>query len=98
MTESAYRFWNELKKQQSNTGSIFDAAPAPILGNMVNKDDPDVLVLGYFGASTILRKDALIHRFNASGRVSPTPNIEPQQGNCLLQEPEATNIKPPGFE
>jgi hypothetical protein len=97
LTPEAYRFWNELKKQQTNTGSIFDPIPSQIKGNIFNADDPDELVLGYFGASSLVESSVLINRFRASGFVSPSPNFEPEPGNCLNQIEGAINIKPPGF-
>jgi hypothetical protein len=97
LTAEAYRFWNEVRNQQTNTGSIFDPIPSQIRGNVFNVNDSDELVMGFFGASSVVEKSALIRRFHASGFVAPSPNKEPLQGNCLEHEPNATNIKPPGF-
>ncbi|MBX2967632.1 MAG: DUF4249 domain-containing protein [Cyclobacteriaceae bacterium] len=97
LTREAFEFWSKVKDQQTNTGSIFDPIPSQIKGNIYNIDDPDEIVLGFFGASSMVEETVLINRFPASGFVSPSPNILPQEGNCLDHEPNATNIKPPGF-
>jgi hypothetical protein len=50
LTERAYTFWDQIDQTVSNVGTIFDAPPAPILGNIYNLNDPDEQVLGYFSA------------------------------------------------
>jgi hypothetical protein len=98
LTEASYRFWADLKKQQTSTGSIFDpASPKPIIGNIMSLDDPDEMVYGYFGASSVFEKSVLVNRLKASNFVSPSPYIEPLQGDCRNHVPNATNKKPPGF-
>jgi hypothetical protein len=97
LSENAYNFWKSYQAQQFNTGSIFDPAPAPIAGNIRCITNPDETVLGFFGASGIFVKKLLINRFKSSGMVSPTPYKEPIPGDCTKQEPNATNVKPPGF-
>ena len=49
----AYRFLELLQQQTVQVGSTFDPPPAPIFGNIVNKDDPNRLGLGYFFASKL---------------------------------------------
>lgn len=65
LTPSAYQFWKLFKEQQSRTGTIFDPLPAPITGNIRNSNDPDEQVLGYFGASAVVRK-----RFREQGEAT----------------------------
>jgi hypothetical protein len=97
LSENAHNFWKSYQAQQFNTGSIFDPAPAPIVGNIRSLTNPEEKVLGFFGASGISVKKLLINRFKSSGLVSPTPYKEPLPGDCRLHEPKATNVKPPGF-
>lgn len=97
LSENAYKFWTSYQAQQFNTGSIFDPAPAPIVGNMRSLTNPDETVIGFFGASGVSVKKLLINRFKSSGMVSPTPYKEPLPGDCRRHEPNATNEKPPGF-
>jgi hypothetical protein len=98
LSEEAFEFWQRVQNQQKNTGSIFDPAPAPIVGNVFRTDDPEDRALGFFGASSVFTQKCLINRFPASGLVSPTPYIEPIPGDCRDDYPGATNIKPPGFK
>lgn len=56
LTEQAYRFWQRYEEQRIRTGSILDPLPEPIEGNVSNADDPSESVLGYFGASSVVRK------------------------------------------
>jgi hypothetical protein len=51
LTEEAYRFWDALKQQSTNVGSVFDPQSARIKGNLFYIDDTQEPVLGYFGAS-----------------------------------------------
>jgi len=98
LTQKAFEFWDEISKQLTSTGSIFDPAPARVMGNLYNPDDKDEFVLGYFGASAIYKDSVLIDRFKASGYVSASPQKPPLLGDCRTMEPYATNIKPPGFK
>ncbi len=62
LTKEAYQFYNLVGQQLSITGDIFDPPPATITGNMVNLDDPDAQVIGYFFASDASRDSVFIHR------------------------------------
>jgi hypothetical protein len=97
LTASSYAFWEQVKKQQSNTGSIFDPTPSMIRGNIFNVDNEDESVLGYFQTAAVTKDSVLIDRFRASGSVSPSPRIDPQDGDCRNHWPGATNVRPPGF-
>lgn len=54
LTNNAYQFWNSVKVQTSSTGGPFDAAPAPVIGNIKNVANAKEKVLGFFGASAII--------------------------------------------
>ena len=51
MNQQAYEYWNKVEQLITKRGSIFDAPPAIIPGNISNVSNPDELVLGYFEAS-----------------------------------------------
>ena len=97
ITEGAYEFFKRMRQQQTTTGSIFDAAPTPIVGNIVSENDEDEVVLGYFGASAVTEATLLINRFAGANYLPPTRNIAIQSGDCRNHEPDATNVKPVGF-
>lgn len=54
LSKGAYDFYLNLKEQTSNSTLSPRIQPGIIKGNMSNIDDPDELVLGYFGASEIV--------------------------------------------
>ncbi len=53
LTKEAYQFFDILQNQLSIEGDIFDPPPATIRGNMINLDNPDEEVIGYFYASDV---------------------------------------------
>lgn len=57
ISQEAYRFLRLVKQQTEISGSVFDPPPATIRGNMINLENPDEVVLGYFmaGAETVRR-------------------------------------------
>jgi hypothetical protein len=96
LTERAYEYWRASKNQHTTTGSLMDPPPAAIRGNIYNVAD-DELVLGYFGASSVIRTNHLLNRWHDAGLKPPAREIPIRPGNCKLQEPGATNKKPAGF-
>ena len=57
LSESAHDFLSLLKSQTLDLGEPFGVAPAPILGNISNQNDPNQMVLGYFGASSVSSRE-----------------------------------------
>jgi hypothetical protein len=53
LTSDAYNFWSNLKTNTQQLGSIFDALPSEINGNIHCMTDPNLPVVGYISASTI---------------------------------------------
>jgi hypothetical protein len=45
-------YWEKLDKTVNRVGSIFDAPPSGVQGNIYNINSPEVTVLGYFEAIT----------------------------------------------
>lgn len=56
MDKDAYEFFNLMKKNTESLGSIFDAQPSEIRGNITCITNPDEIVIGYISASTIVQK------------------------------------------
>ncbi|HEX8059817.1 MAG TPA: DUF4249 domain-containing protein [Cyclobacteriaceae bacterium] len=96
LTERAYKYWKAAESQQVATGSIFDPPPATLVGN-VSSDDDTVPALGYFGASSVKAFNVLFDRFKAAGYSVPSPNPPLLAGDCRIQWPGATNVRPDGF-
>lgn len=53
MNPGAYQFWELIKQQFENDGSIFSALPAQIESNINSLTNPDEKVLGYFIVSGV---------------------------------------------
>ncbi len=53
LSRDHYDYLSLLLQQVFQVGSTFDPPPAPLYGNVYNKDDKDQLGFGYFGASAL---------------------------------------------
>jgi len=62
LTADAYQFWQNLKKNTEQLGSIFDAQPSSTLGNIHNIADATEPVIGYISVGTVQRKRIYITR------------------------------------
>lgn len=93
LTREAFQFFNLLKNQLSIDGDIFDPPPATIRGNIINLDNPDEDVIGYFAASDLKRDTIFI--FN-------NEIIHPQAEVVLKDDcrvlPGSTTTKPDYWE
>jgi hypothetical protein len=56
LTKEAFDFWENLKKNTESLGSIFDAQPSQLTGNIHNVDNPAEPVIGYISAGTVQQK------------------------------------------
>ncbi len=60
LTSDAFIFWTNLKKNTEQLGSIFDAQPSQISGNIHNLSNPAEPVIGYISACTVQSKRVFI--------------------------------------
>ena len=81
MSEEAYQFWELIRKQLKQIGTIFDPTPGRIIGNVHNMNDPDEPVLGYFGAYGLTEKRVF---------------VEAAEIGKLIQVLEVCTTDPPG--
>lgn len=56
LTNGAYNFWTNLKKNTEELGSIFDAQPSQTPGNIHCTTNPAEAVVGYVGVCTVATK------------------------------------------
>ncbi len=62
LTDEAYQYFQILKKNTENLGSIFDAQPSQLIGNIHSVKDPTEVVIGYFTASSVQQKRLFISK------------------------------------
>ncbi|MFD0940181.1 DUF4249 domain-containing protein [Pedobacter boryungensis] len=60
LTKEAFGFWEKLKKNTESLGSIFDAQPSQLTGNIHNVNDPAEPVIGYISVGTTQQKRIFI--------------------------------------
>jgi hypothetical protein len=60
LTKEGYQFWENLKKNTEQLGSIFDAQPTQLKGNIHNINDPAEPVIGYVSITNIQSKRIFI--------------------------------------
>lgn len=56
LSRDAYNFWQEIKKNGTQVGGLFDPLPSQLIGNIHCKTNPDEPVLGFFSIATIQTK------------------------------------------
>jgi hypothetical protein len=63
LTEDAYNYWQILKKNTQQLGTLFDPQPSHLVSNMHNNTHPDEPVIGYVSACVVQEKRMFIeHR------------------------------------
>ncbi len=60
ITREAYEYWQQLKTNTENLGTLFDPLPSNVTGNIKCISHPEETVLGYFSISTVDTKRIFI--------------------------------------
>ena len=93
ISADAYTFWQILKKNTEELGSIFDPYPSTSFGNIHPVKNPADLVIGFISVSTVTSKRIIL-----SGRTLPfpvpvnvgPPYIEDCKGGFIPVDPVST--------
>ncbi|MCE7066358.1 DUF4249 domain-containing protein [Dyadobacter sp. CY326] len=64
LTPNAYRFLKLIQDQANNSGTLADTPPAPIQGNVMNQNDKNELIIGFFTASSVAEYRTMLWRKN----------------------------------
>lgn len=86
LTNDAYTFWTNLKKNTEQLGSIFDALPSQINGNIHCVNDPNEPVIGYISASTIASKRIFVDNLTLPFTWVPTYPYQCELDSFLLKK------------
>ena len=62
LTKEAYQFWEIMKKNTEQVGTLFDPQPSQLLSNIHSLSDPTEAVIGFVSAGTVSQKRLFIRR------------------------------------
>jgi hypothetical protein len=71
LTKEAYDFWVNLKKNTEQLGSIFDAQPSQIKGNIHSVTDANEPVIGYISVGSYTTKRIYVDQYNLPAWLDP---------------------------
>jgi hypothetical protein len=72
LEETEYRYLQLIQKNTNNTGSLFDAMPSEIIGNVTCTTSANVRAIGYVGASTT----EMLRRFFLPSEIGIIPKAQ----------------------
>ncbi len=56
LNDDAYEYWDQMRRQNQESGGLYETQPSRLSGNIHNVNDPDELVLGFFNVSSTSEK------------------------------------------
>ena len=93
ISKGAYQFYDLLNNQLSIDGDVFDPPPATVRGNMINLQDPEASVIGYFFAADVKSRAIFLSRDMLEEFQLPR-----QVNDDCRTLPGATTFQPPFWE
>ena len=86
LTEASYNFFDQLQKTTQNLGGLFDPLPSKVTGNIINENNPEEKVLGYFYGSSMETKRIFISNGSLPQSLQKTPSkLECSLVNVLFE-------------
>jgi hypothetical protein len=87
LTEDAFKYWQLLKKNTQQLGTLFDVQPSQLTGNIHSEGDPSEPVIGYVSVSSVQSKRIFVtayslHDWHATSELACTARIPP--GDSVL--------------
>ncbi|QEC76923.1 DUF4249 domain-containing protein [Mucilaginibacter ginsenosidivorax] len=79
LTKAGYDFWENIKKNTEQLGSIFDAQPSQLVGNIHSVTHPNETVIGYISVTNMQSK-----RIYISSSALPASWQPDYKGSCEL--------------
>jgi hypothetical protein len=91
ISKEAYQFYQTLLKNTEQLGSIFDAQPSQITGNIHNINDKTEPVIGYVIATNVQTKRVYVKHADLPGNVLPIYPYDCTQDSALYSNKEHYN-------
>lgn len=91
LTQEAFNFYQNIKKNTEQLGSIFDAQPTEITGNIHNTANPAEPVVGYISATNIQTKRIFIKHEDLPGNVLPIYPYDCVEQDALFSDKSGNN-------
>lgn len=60
LSKDAFNYWQQLKKNNEDIGTIFGSLPSELKGNLINLEDESKPVVGFFSVGTVAQKRIFI--------------------------------------
>ncbi len=76
LSKEEYSYWELLRKNTENIGSLFDPQPTQVTGNVHSLDNGEERVLGFVGAHSVTEKRIFISRAELPATVRPLSGYE----------------------
>lgn len=75
LSPEGYQYWQLLQKNTQQLGSLFDAQPSQLTGNIKCTNNPAELAIGYIDASTVEEKRLFINNSEVAGWQRAFPQV-----------------------
>jgi hypothetical protein len=89
LTSDAYKFWQNLKKNTEDLGTIFSSQPSEIPGNVHCITDPSEPVIGYISATNVQQKRIFISNSQLPGSWLPNYPYQCELDSLLYCRPNS---------
>jgi hypothetical protein len=87
LDKSGHQFYELLKKNTESLGTIFDPQPSALNGNLHSASDPNELVLGYIGVTTMHQQRIFIEKAQIMARTYSISELCPDKE--VLNRPDS---------
>lgn len=91
ISKESFQFHRLFQSQKEIDGDIFDPPPASLVGNISNVSEPDEIIIGFFGASSVKKKSIFIQK-SMLGDIQRFPR---PCGDCRLRSGATLEIPEP---
>ncbi len=95
LTEDAFKYWQLLKKNTQQLGTLFDTQPSQLTGNIHSESNPAEPVIGYVSVSSVRSKRIFINTYSLNNWHTPpeiicTARVVPGDSAIFYLSPDPT--------